>query len=196
MFLYFKQTLSLFFFQQELSRWKQRWRQPWNLSGKGCSNPNHFYPIRTCEKSPNLALTQIELGKAQSWLLVANVAAAQNPRKMWRFKALTHTRSRLNSAFPQLPALPWFKASLLHSRDISATISALQAFPQHLPLKDFYFLLHFYLGKKLRCRDALLNVFRTGWSRLYLYISIKTSTKNPHGCVGNSWKCLRIKIRF
>lgn len=43
----------------------------------------------------------------------ANVAAVQKPRKKWRFQAVTHRRSRLNSGFPQLPALPLSSGSLL-----------------------------------------------------------------------------------
>lgn len=43
----------------------------------------------------------------------ANVAAVQKPQKKWRFQAVTHRRSRLNSGFPQLPALPLSSGSLL-----------------------------------------------------------------------------------
>lgn len=45
----------------------------------------------------------------------------------------------------------------------------------------------------MRCRDALLKFFRTGWSKLCFYTSIKTFTKNLHGYVGKSWKCLRVR---
>lgn len=146
-------------------------------------------------KSPRLAWTQMELGKAEVWLLVASVAAAQKPREMGRFRALSHTRSRLNSGFPQLPALPWFQspssAGTLQPRAQPQPFSrgiSMAPVPQ-----GFLFLASFLSGGNLRCGDALLKIFRTGRSKLCFCTSIKASTKILHGHVGKSWKCLRVR---
>lgn len=136
----------------------------------------------------------MELGKAEIWLPVANVAAAQKPLEMWRFRALTHTRSRLNSAFPQLPALPGFnlpppqQGHFSHGHKPSPSA---ETFPRHLLLKDFCFLPHFYMRGNWCAKT--LKIFRTGWSMLCFYTSIKISTKNLHGHGGNLWKCLRVR---
>lgn len=144
-------------------------------------------------RSPRLAWTWMELGKAEIWLLMANVAAAQKPREMGRFRALSHTRSRLNSGFPQLPALPWFQSPSSSSAGTLQPRAQPQPFSRGISMapapQGFLFLAPFLHGGKFRWRGALLKIFKSGWSKLCSYTSIKTSTKNLHGHVGKSWKC-------